>query len=105
VKEPVQADVLVNATSVGLDPATTEDQALRELRLTTDHRPQTTLIDLPYREDGQPTPLVRWASNAVDGIEVLIHQGARSFELWTGLEAPLEVMREAVRSVNRAPAA
>jgi len=31
----------------------------------------------------------------VEGVEMLIEQGARSFELWTGLDAPLEVMRAA----------
>jgi shikimate dehydrogenase len=34
----------------------------------------------------------------VDGLEVLVRQGAASFERWTGVEAPLEVMRAAVRS-------
>jgi shikimate dehydrogenase len=35
-----------------------------------------------------------------DGLEVLVRQGARSFELWTGKAAPLEVMREAVQSAE-----
>jgi shikimate dehydrogenase len=34
----------------------------------------------------------------IDGLEVLVRQGAASFELWTGVSAPLDVMRNAVRS-------
>jgi shikimate dehydrogenase len=34
----------------------------------------------------------------VDGLEVLVRQGALSFERWTGREAPLEAMRAAVRA-------
>jgi shikimate 5-dehydrogenase len=33
----------------------------------------------------------------VDGLEILVRQGARSFSLWTGLEAPVEAMRAAAR--------
>jgi shikimate dehydrogenase len=34
----------------------------------------------------------------VDGLEALVRQGAASFRLWTGLEAPVDVMRAAVRT-------
>jgi shikimate dehydrogenase len=33
----------------------------------------------------------------IDGLEVLVRQGAASFERWTGMEAPIEVMRSAIR--------
>ena len=47
------------------------------------------------------TPLVKRARAAenvtvVDGLAMLLHQAARSFELWTGVPAPLEVMRAAL---------
>jgi shikimate dehydrogenase len=47
------------------------------------------------------TPLVRRAREAqhvrvMDGLLMLLHQAARSFELWTGVPAPLEVMRAAL---------
>ena len=89
---PLEADLLVNATSVGLDPADTlEGLPLAEAG---------TVVDLVYRPDA-PTPLQAWAERAgaafVDGLEVLVRQGARSFELWTGREAPLETMRRAAR--------
>ena len=60
------------------------------------------VIDLAYRPDGRPTALVAAASAAgcetvIDGIEVLVRQGAASFERWTGVPAPVDVMRAAVR--------
>jgi shikimate dehydrogenase len=60
------------------------------------------VVDLTYRPDGLATALVEAAQAAgcaavVDGLEVLVRQGAASFERWTGVEAPLEVMHAAVR--------
>ena len=60
------------------------------------------VVDLAYRPDGSPTALVEAARAAgcepiVDGLEVLVRQGAASFERWTGVPAPLDVMRAAVR--------
>ncbi len=63
-------------------------------------RPGQTVVDLSYRGDGAETVLVAAARAAgctvVDGLEALVRQGARSFELWTGLPAPVAVMRDAV---------
>ncbi len=61
------------------------------------------LVDLAYRSDGEPTALNQAARRAgcepvVDGIDVLVEQGAASFERWTGIEAPRHVMRAALRS-------
>jgi shikimate dehydrogenase len=63
------------------------------------------VVDLAYRADGQPTAFVAAARAAgcetvVDGLEVLVRQGAASFERWTGLEAPVEAMRAAVRAIG-----
>ncbi len=82
-------DLVVNATPVKDDP-------LVELR------PEHAVVDLAYRPDGRETALVAAARAAgcrlvVDGLEALVRQGAASFERWTGLPAPLEVMRAAVR--------
>jgi shikimate dehydrogenase len=60
------------------------------------------VVDLAYRADGTPTALVEAARAAgsdpvVDGLEVLVRQGAASFERWTGLPAPVDVMRAALR--------
>ena len=59
------------------------------------------VVDLAYRPDGGPTALVAGAHRAgcrkvVSGLEVLLGQGAASFERWTGIEAPLDVMRAAL---------
>ena len=81
------ADLIVNATPV-------RDELLVEPRA------GQTVVDLAYAPDGSDTALVNAARVAgcavVDGVEALVRQGARSFELWTGLPAPVEAMRRAV---------
>ena len=61
------------------------------------------VVDLAYRSDGRPTALVEAARTAgcsvVDGLEILVRQGAASFELWTGVPAPAGVMRAAVTRI------
>jgi shikimate dehydrogenase len=100
VAAPRQTDLLVNATSVGLDPGQPEPEALAQLGLT-ELEPPPLVVDLVYR-DGGPTPVQAWAeragAEAVDGLEVLVRQGARSFELWTGKAAPIDAMRAAARA-------
>jgi shikimate dehydrogenase len=60
-----------------------------------------TVADFAYRADGSPTPLAAAARAAglpvVDGLELLVRQGALSFRRWTGIEPPLDVMRRAAR--------
>ena len=61
-----------------------------------------TVIDLAYRAEGGETAHAAAARAAgcelVDGLDVLVAQGAASFERWTGVPAPVDVMRAAVRS-------
>ena len=85
------ADLLVNATPLGRK----EEMPLRPAAL-----PRAgAVIDLVYVTGG--TPLVRKARSlglrTVDGWDVLLWQGARAFELWTGRRAPLEAMRHTLR--------
>jgi shikimate dehydrogenase len=90
--ERIDATLVVNATPVwdhSLVPARGRQQ----------------VVDLAYRRDGEPTAHVSAAREAacervVDGLEVLVAQGAMSFQRWTGVEAPVEVMRTAVRSLS-----
>jgi shikimate dehydrogenase len=82
-------DLVVNATPV-------KDELLFA------PRPEQAVIDLPYNTDGSATALVEAARAAgcravVDGLEVLARQGAASFERWTGVPAPIDVMRAAIR--------
>jgi shikimate dehydrogenase len=98
-ERPGACDLLVNATSVGLDPPLRGDEALHALGLD-GVDPPPVVLDLVYSEE--PTALLEWArrggSRTVDGLEVLVRQGALSFERWTGREAPLETMRAAALS-------
>ena len=91
-------DVLVNATSVGLEPGAGGADALKALGLD-GAEPPPVVVDLVY--GAQPTPVGRWAraggARVVDGLEILVRQGARSLEGWTGRSPPVEVMRRAVR--------
>ncbi|MGI8945821.1 MAG: shikimate dehydrogenase family protein [Thermoleophilaceae bacterium] len=97
-EHPEAADVLVNCTSVGLDPKTTVPEALRALELA-GHDPPATVVDLVY--GAGPTPLTQWARGAgarvVEGLEVLASQGARSLEGWTGRPSPIDLMRRAAQ--------
>jgi shikimate dehydrogenase len=98
-ERPRAADVLINATSVGLAGESEED-ALAALGLA-GLDPPPLVADLVYRAGGA-TPVQAWAQRAgatvIDGLEVLVRQGARSLELWTGRAAPLEAMRAAAGS-------
>ena len=96
VERPLEAELLVNSTTVGLEPGLSEDDVLGALGLA-GLGPPSLLVDLVY--GAEPTALVRWAerggSRVVDGLEVLVRQGARSLAAWTGMDPPIEVMRKA----------
>jgi shikimate dehydrogenase len=84
------ATLVVNATPLKED-------------LPVEPRPEQQIVDLAYLPDGRETALVAAAravgcTRVVDGLDVLVGQGAASFERWTGLPAPVQVMRAAVRS-------
>ena len=55
-----------------------------------------TLIDLPYPETATGRAAREAGATVVGGLDVLVAQGVASFELWTGVPAPVEVMRAAV---------
>lgn len=83
-------DLVVNASSLGLkasDPSALDSRILQ---------PHLCIYDTIYR----PTKLMNAASaagaRAANGLSMLLHQGALSFEIWTGRQAPLETMRSAL---------
>jgi shikimate dehydrogenase len=85
------ADVLVNATPLGRR----DEMPIRPAALPSDGA----VIDLVYVTGG--TPLVRKARSVglrtADGWDVLLAQGARSFETWTGRAAPVSAMRDTLQ--------
>jgi shikimate dehydrogenase len=81
--EVSNAELVVHATPV-------RDEVLFELR------PGQTLVDLPYPRTATAEAAASAGARVLDGLEVLVAQGAASFELWTGLAAPVRAMRGAV---------
>jgi shikimate dehydrogenase len=88
--------IVVNSTAVGLHG----EDPFAELPLAAaDFAAGQVVVDMVY--GAEPTSLLRAAEAAgartVDGLEVLVRQGAHSLRIWTGREAPLETMRAAAR--------
>ena len=88
------AGLLINATSVGMHPrpdaSPLPDPSVLHDRLT--------VLDIVYKP--RRTRLLAQAEEAgartVDGLGMLVHQGARAFEIWTGVAAPVEEMKQAL---------
>jgi shikimate dehydrogenase len=76
-------DLIVNATPV-------KNQVLVDVEA------GQTLVDLPYPDSATAAAARAAGARVFGGLEVLVAQGAASFELWTGLPAPIEMMRRAV---------
>ncbi|MBN1153066.1 MAG: shikimate dehydrogenase [Dehalococcoidia bacterium] len=94
------AALLVNTTSVGMHPMEGESPCPLALL-----RRDLAVCDIVYNP--RETLLLRGARDlgavTVDGVEMLVQQGARAFELWTGVKAPVDVMRSVVvRELGRA---
>jgi shikimate dehydrogenase len=94
-------DIIVNATTVGMAASRgLQAPVLKNLPIDADCLSARHLVvDLAYG-DGD-TALMQIAkargARAVDGLEVLVHQGAASLRIWTGEEPPIEAMRGATR--------
>jgi shikimate dehydrogenase len=91
-----RADILINTTSVGMkegDPSLIDESWLR---------PGQIVFDTIYN---RRTELLEGASRAkavaIDGVAMLVYQGAKALEIWTGLKAPADVMDSAVRDALR----
>ena len=84
------ADILVNATSVGMSPDISQTPVPAKLL-----KPGLVVFDVVYNP--VKTRLLAEAEAAsaetIDGIDMLVWQGALAFELWTGAKAPVNIMK------------
>ncbi len=94
---PPQSDILVNATSIGLFPNIEEVpsvavDSIRPDLLVCDvipNPPQTTFL----------RTVAAQGARTLDGLGMLVYQGAIGFQMWTGVEAPVPIMRRALEEV------
>jgi len=95
-KLTADADIIINTTSVGMHPDTDRTLVTADMM----HTGQV-IFDIVYSP--LETRLLREAKKAgavtIDGIKMLVLQGAESFRIWTGIEPPVGVMEQAVRDV------
>jgi shikimate dehydrogenase len=95
IKDIIQdSDILINSTSVGMYPKISETIVTSEMM----HK-ELTVFDIVYNP--QNTLLLKEAKKAgaatIDGVMMLVFQGAESFKIWTGRTPPVDVMEKAVR--------
>jgi shikimate dehydrogenase len=92
-QELADSDVLINATSVGMAP-NVEESLVKTGWL----KPDACVMDIVYNP--LETKLIRDAKaagvKAINGVEMLLYQGAAAFEIWTQTKAPVDVMRNAL---------
>ena len=93
------ADLVVNATSVGMGAGSSADPKRGDMPCDpTLLRPGQVVVDLVYEplETAWLAALRHQGVEAHNGLSMLVYQAAAAFELWTGIEAPVDVMRQAV---------
>ena len=95
-RELPRAELLVNATSLGWHPGETPIASQRLDLLTAG----TVVADLTYRDTDLLLAAQARGLKTLDGLPMLVHQGARAFELWTGSPAPVETMLEAAHAAR-----
>ncbi|CAG0909961.1 unnamed protein product [Cyprideis torosa] len=95
--DQLQGEVLVNATSVGMSPLQEKIPVRKEMVARF-----KVVMDIIYTPS--PTILLKEAKAAgctvIGGLEMLLYQGVAQFELWTGREAPVALMRQALQEAS-----
>jgi len=87
-----QADIIINATSVGMRAG---DTRIFDGRLL---KSSHAVFDIVYNRDTKLLQDARAAGSvAIDGVMMLVYQGAKALEIWTGAKAPVDLMERAVR--------
>jgi shikimate dehydrogenase len=93
-REIKNTDILINATRVGMSPAANQTLVTSDMM-----HPGLLAFDIVY--EPLQTKFIQEArkvgARTLTGIEMLIHQGAISFQIWTGMPAPVDVMRTAAK--------
>ena len=94
---PSDTDILVNATSIGLFPNVSKKPEIVYDTITKEMVVCDVIPNPPH------TPFLREAESrgakTLDGLGMLVYQGAIGFKMWTGLEAPIDVMYQALKEV------
>ena len=89
-----EAGLVINATSIGMEP----EAGVSPLGDGSVLHDGMVVLDIVYKP--LRTRLLEQAlaagARALDGLGMLVHQGARSFEIWTGVRPPVDVMRRAI---------
>jgi shikimate dehydrogenase len=94
-------DLIVNCTVVGMAGAAERPETFKSLPIDADSLDEThELVDLAYGSAETELASVARTRGAtvIDGLEVLVRQGAASLRIWTGMEPPIETMRRAARA-------
>lgn len=101
-RDLARADLIVNCTSIGMRYSETEGQSPLDPALLP---PAGFVVDIVANP--LETPLVlaarRRGCHAIGGLPMLVHQGALSFEYWTGQPAPIDIMMAAARAAMEPP--
>ncbi|MGD8992567.1 MAG: shikimate dehydrogenase [Desulfobacterales bacterium] len=91
--QPKRYDIMINTTPVGMHPDTTATPIARQAL-----SKEMVVMDIVYNPLN--TRLLKEAAakgcRTITGLDMFVFQGALQFELWTGIQAPVEVMRAAV---------
>ncbi len=101
-----EADIIINTTPIGRNgeefPYIIQNLKDRQ-KLDNSGKPKQVVFDVNYNPDG--IPLLKQAEElgliTIDGLEMLLQQGILQFELYTGLRAPVEAMRETLQKTKQ----
>ncbi len=87
-----ETDIVVNSTSAGMEGAGTLELPLKSLKKT------AVVYDIVYKPAETPLVLeaLKKGHRASGGLSMLLYQGAESFKIWTGMDAPVDVMKKAI---------